>query len=132
MSLTRAHFLGSWCWQDDTLHFVTFLPNALHLGGADLLNFTFSCAQRARWVAETIYGDDWGTNLDEAGRPLATPAMQDLVETATRERSADMVTRSADGGLVCHGWPSNPHDPTSMARTDVGYRCPTCGRVTRR
>lgn len=131
-SLTRSHFLGSWCWKDDTLHFVTFLPNALYLGGADLLNFTFSCAQRARWIAETIYGDDWGANLDTSGRPLATPAMQDLVETITRERSADMITRSADGGLVCHGWPRNPHDPTSMARTDVGYRCPTCGRVTRR
>lgn len=131
-SLTRSHFLGSWCWKDDTLHFVTFLPNALYLGGADLLNFTFSCSQRARWVAETIYGDDWGANLDTSGRPLATPAIQDLVETITREQSADMVTRSADGGLVCHGWPSSPHDPTSMARTDVGYRCPACGRMTRR
>jgi hypothetical protein len=41
-TLTRSHFLGSWCWKDDTLHFVTFLPNALYLGGVDLLNFTFS------------------------------------------------------------------------------------------
>ena len=47
------------------------------------------------------------------------------------ERSEELVTRSADGTLVCHGWPTAPHDPTSMKLADIGYRCPTCGRVAR-
>ena len=77
-SLTRAHFLGSWHWRDDGLHFVTFLPNAMHLGRGDLLNLVMSTAGRAKWVAETFYGDDWEANVDEDDAPLATPAALDL------------------------------------------------------
>lgn len=83
-SLTRAHFLGSWVWRDDGLHFVTFLPNAMHLGRGDLLNVATSMAARARWVAETYYGDDWAANADEDGAPLATPAALDLMSPLFR------------------------------------------------
>ena len=51
---------------------------------------------------------------------------------STPQEPQDMVTRSADGALVCHGWPTSPHDPTSMTLADVGYRCQECGRVERR
>ena len=36
-----------------------------------------STGNRARWVAETFYGDDWDENRDEQGRPLANPAFID-------------------------------------------------------
>lgn len=37
-TLTRTHMIGAWCWRDDGLHHVTFMPNVMHLGGGDLLN----------------------------------------------------------------------------------------------
>jgi hypothetical protein len=78
-ALTRAHLLGSWCWRDDGLHFVTFLPNIAHIGRGDLLNVVMSMGVRARWVAETFYGDDWEANRDASGRPLARPAALDML-----------------------------------------------------
>ena len=78
-SLTRSHFLGSWCWHDEFVHYVTFLPNVLNLGEGDLFNFLGASYGRAKWVAETIYGDDWESNRDEAGRPLATPGIGEML-----------------------------------------------------
>ena len=78
-SLTRSDFLGSWCWHDEFLHYVTFLPNVLNLGEGDLFNFLGASYARAKWVAETIYGDDWGANRDAEGRPLATPAIGEML-----------------------------------------------------
>jgi hypothetical protein len=80
--LTRAHHLGGWCWRDDGMHYVTFLPNVAYGDRGDLLNLLGSTASRARWVAETLYGDDWDANRDEHGRPLATPAALDLMALA--------------------------------------------------
>ena len=98
--LTRSHFLGSWCWHDEFMQFVSFLPNALHVGGADLFNFLASSYSRAKWVAETIYGDDWQANRDDSGRPLATPAIGEILgDPGTPGQSI-----AADGE---HGeWPS--------------------------
>lgn len=84
-SLTRGHFIGAWCWRDDGMHHVTFLPNAVHLGRGDLLNVAISMGLRARWVAETFYGDNWDANLDRDGRPLATPSILDLIGTGLVE-----------------------------------------------
>ena len=61
------------------VHYVTFLPNVLNLGEGDLFNFLGASYGRAKWVAETIYGDDWESNRDEAGRPLATPAIGEML-----------------------------------------------------
>jgi hypothetical protein len=83
--VTRSHLLGSWCWRDDGLHFVSFLPNLAHLGRGDLLNLVMSTGMRAKWVAETFYGDDWEANRNEGGRPLATPAILDLIGGAAGE-----------------------------------------------
>lgn len=85
-SLTCAHFLGSWLWRDGGLCFVTFLPNMLYLGRGCLLNVVMSTAARAKWVAETLYGDDWDENVDEDGEPLATPAALDLMTLFFRQR----------------------------------------------
>jgi hypothetical protein len=84
-SLTRAHFLGSWHWRDDGLHFVTFLPSVLYLGRGSLLNLVMAAAGRAKWVAETFYGDDWEANVGEDDAPLATPAALDLTSLLFRE-----------------------------------------------
>ncbi len=78
-SLTRAHLLGSWCWRDEGLHFTTFLPNIAHVGPGDLLNVVMAMGVRARWVAETFYGDDWEANRDASGVPLARPAALDFL-----------------------------------------------------
>ena len=84
-SLTRAHYLGSWLWRDDGMCFVTFLPNMLYLGRGSLLNLVMAVAARAKWVAETFYGDDWDANVDEDDEPLATPAITDLLFLRFRE-----------------------------------------------
>lgn len=81
--LTRAHFLGTWCWHDEFLHYVTFLPNVLNLGDGDLPNFIAGSYGRARWIAETIYGDDWAANRSASGRPLATPAIAEILGDAS-------------------------------------------------
>jgi hypothetical protein len=77
-TLTRTQMIGAWCWRDDGMHHVTFLPNAIHVGGGDLFNVVVSMTGRAKWVAETLYGDDWQANRDETGRPLATPSIDEL------------------------------------------------------
>lgn len=70
-----AHYLGSWCWSDGTVNFVTFLPNLAYTGqGSDVFNLVASMLRRARWFAETFYEDDWDA-LGEDGRTLATPAL---------------------------------------------------------
>jgi hypothetical protein len=71
-----AHYLGSWCWADSTLNFVTFLPNLAYTGqGSDVINFLASMQRRAQWAAETFWNDDWDANLDEDGHTLAVPAV---------------------------------------------------------
>ena len=67
------------------LCFVTFLPNVLYLGRGCLLNVVMSAAARAKWIAETFYGDDWDGNVDENDEPLATPAAIDLMTLFFRQ-----------------------------------------------
>jgi len=78
-SVTRTHYLGCWCWREDGLHYVSFLPNAIRTGRGDLLNLVMGATGRAKWAAETFYGDDWLANVDEQGRPLARPAIDDFL-----------------------------------------------------
>lgn len=72
----NAHYLGSWCWADGTVSYVTFVPNmAFTAQGSDVLNLVVSMTRRARWFAETLYEDDWDANLGDDGRTLALPAI---------------------------------------------------------
>jgi hypothetical protein len=59
VSLTRAHFLGGWVVAEGTPTFVTFYPNAFKLGPGDIQNLVVSASLRAKWVAESLRGDDW-------------------------------------------------------------------------
>jgi hypothetical protein len=86
-TMTRAHYLGCWLWRDDGMCFVTFLPNALRIGRGDLLNHVIAMSGRAKWVAETFYGDEWNAHRDEGGRPLATTAIADLLARVQEEES---------------------------------------------
>jgi hypothetical protein len=71
-----AHHVGSWCWVDGTLDYVTFLPNFAYTGqDSDVINFVMSMVRRARWFAETFYGDDWDANLGDDGRTTAKPSI---------------------------------------------------------
>lgn len=67
--MTGAQFLGSWCaTPDGRLAFVSYFPNSLYQD--DLLPNVFrSMANRARWIAESVYGDDWDRR--EADRQFA-------------------------------------------------------------
>lgn len=49
---------GSYAYRDGTLHFTSFLPNALYRPGL-LPNIYFSCAQRAREMSVRLAGADW-------------------------------------------------------------------------
>lgn len=79
-SFTKAHLLGSWCYRDGFVSFASFVPNAFDFDGAGLFNLALAQGMRAKWVAEEMYGDDWKANVNEAGRPLATPAIEEVME----------------------------------------------------
>ena len=83
-TVTRAHFLGCWHWREDGLHFVTFLPNVIHVDRGSLLNVVMCSTARAKWVAETFYGDDWDANRED-DEPLATPAALDFMSLLFRD-----------------------------------------------
>jgi hypothetical protein len=85
-SLTRTHFLGSWVVADRTPTFVAFYPNAFKLMQGDVQNLVMSSSLRAKWVAESLRGDDWQRpgRLEEAqARKLAE------LERFTSELNAD-------------------------------------------
>lgn len=117
VSLTRAHFLGTWCWHDEFLQFVTFLPNVLNLGDGDLFNFLASSYGRAKWVAETIYGDDWSENRDASGRPLAKPAITQIIgDEPANDTSVGVEPEEGDDDE----WPS-PLNAELFARGTDAY-----------
>lgn len=49
---------GSYAYRESTLHFTSFLPNALYRPGL-LPSIYFSCAQRAREMSVRLAGADW-------------------------------------------------------------------------
>jgi hypothetical protein len=69
-SLTRTPFLGSWCWCDNSLHFVSFYPNMAYQPGL-LPNLILGMTLRAKWIAESVYHDNWKMNYDKAESALA-------------------------------------------------------------
>jgi len=54
---------GSYCYRDQTIHFCTFFPNAVYRP-KQLTNLYFSCATRAKRMAQRFCNDDW-SNLSD-------------------------------------------------------------------
>lgn len=55
----QGHFVGSWCAdRGDYLKFRSFYPNTLCERGL-FINLHYSMVATGRWVAESIFGDDW-------------------------------------------------------------------------
>jgi len=63
--LVRAPFLGSWSPGEYGYVWRAFFPNALHQDGL-LTNLVLGTAARARWVSESVYGDDWSESFERA------------------------------------------------------------------
>ena len=59
---------GSYTYRDDTLHFCSFWPNAIHRSG-QLPNLYFACMARAQRMAQRFCNDDWS---DLSNRTKAT------------------------------------------------------------
>ena len=59
---------GSYCYREDTLHFCSFWPNAIHRPGL-LPNLYFACMTRAQRMAQRFCNDDWS---DLSNRTNAT------------------------------------------------------------
>ena len=59
---------GSYCYRDNTLHFCSFWPNAIHRPG-QLPNLYFACMARAQRMAQRFCNDDWS---DHSSRTKAT------------------------------------------------------------
>jgi hypothetical protein len=57
-SLTRCHFLGSWCPGDRVLAFVSFWPNAMHQPGLAWGLIPRAVVDRSFWVAKEVFGMD--------------------------------------------------------------------------
>jgi hypothetical protein len=72
-SLTRCHFLGSWCPGRQALTFVSFLPNVLRR--EKLAQVLVGCHMlgRARWVTEEVFGV--GFDYDRAFKVKAKQVM---------------------------------------------------------
>lgn len=66
---------GSYAYQNDTLHFVSFFPNALYRP-ALLPNIYFSCALRAREMSVQLAGADWTTTSFSLSRSAVGQALR--------------------------------------------------------
>ena len=124
-SLTRSHFLGSWCWHDEFVHYVTFLPNVLNLGDVDLFNFLAASYGRAKWVAETIYGDDWEANRDEVSgarsrRPRSAKCSATQNQTSRRAHSPDLWAGNSSSAMA--------HMKRTGALSEPSCKAPTTRR----
>lgn len=74
LCLTRAHFLGSWCDGSPdapTLTYVSFFPNASYQPGLHP-NLVMSAMQRAKWVAEQVFGGNWAEHIRGPKQPVAS------------------------------------------------------------
>jgi hypothetical protein len=102
-SQSGCHFLGSWCCQGGTITHCAFFPNAMRLGGDDLMNLVLSELMRARWIALTANGAS--PQPDEACWPA-------LVVAVSRPRLVDGlhagfgVVRRLRPRVARGGWPS--------------------------
>ena len=59
---TFGYGFGSYCFRDRTIHFTSFLPNAVYRPGL-LPNIYFAGAARAREMSIRLLGKDWDDNV---------------------------------------------------------------------
>lgn len=64
-SLTRTHFLGSWCISETGLTYATFYPNCIYRNGC-LMNIAMTNVLRAQWLTQDIFGFDMREHFEEA------------------------------------------------------------------
>jgi hypothetical protein len=62
---TNFHFLGSWCVHNQSLAFVSFLPNAFHRPNA-VINLATSLLVRVRWATEKVFEMSLEDNFERA------------------------------------------------------------------
>jgi hypothetical protein len=65
LEVVRAPFLGSWRPDEHGLTWAAFYPNAVFQEGL-ARNVVLGTAVRAKWVAESVYGDDWNESFGRA------------------------------------------------------------------
>ena len=59
---TFGYGFASYCFRDRTIHFTSFLPNAVYRPGL-LPNIYFAGAARAREMSIRLLGKDWDDNV---------------------------------------------------------------------
>lgn len=74
---------GSYCYRENTIHFCTFLPNAVYREGM-LTNLYYACAQRARRMSMQFRHDDW-SKLSQRQAP-ALSAFSRMIRKFSRKR----------------------------------------------
>ena len=67
--LTRAPFAGSWLPGEYGVSWTSFYPNVLWQPGV-AANVAAAAAARARWIAESVYGDDWSVSFEAAQKAV--------------------------------------------------------------
>jgi hypothetical protein len=90
-SLTRAHFLGSWCPGNQGLTFVSFLPNAMRLaGGLPKVLVGTAMMSRAAWVATEVFrvGFDYHRTASSSARLAEEQAGKGKAKRAGRNPAA--------------------------------------------
>jgi hypothetical protein len=118
-SLTRAHFLGSWCPGNQALTFASFLPNAMRLaGGLPKVLVGTAMTSRAAWVATEVFrvGFDYHQ---------ATSSMSARVESLAR-RAEEQAGKGKAERAGHKSAPSGPPPATALleqARAETQGDC---------
>jgi len=77
--------LGSYCFENRSLHFVAFYPNFISKF-ASLENLYFASATRARAVSTRLAGDDWSKQFTADGPPKAKSATELMARSYLRKK----------------------------------------------
>lgn len=77
--------LGSYCFENGSLHFVAFYPNFISKF-ASLENLYFASATRARAVSTRLAGDDWSKQFTADGPPKAKSATELMARSYLRKK----------------------------------------------
>ena len=75
--------MGSYCYRDGLLQFVSFYPNAAYRPNL-LPNLYYSCAERARKMSVDLLGEDWTPDCFEKAMANKMKRLNELVEMKKR------------------------------------------------